>query len=109
MEFEINKERWAIIEIDNDKMNEIEGNEDRNVFIHGTTRYNENAIYINEGTPSKRRTLIHELTHCFMYMYGHNQERKYSNEEICEISASSHDIIHKIVEDYFKEGEKIRN
>ena len=106
MEFEINKERWAIIEVDNDRMNEIENNNDKEVYIHGTTRYNENAIYINESTPVKRRTLIHELTHLYMYVYGHNQERKFNNEEICEISASSHDIIHELVESYFKGDRK---
>ena len=32
------------------------------------------------------------------------EEWKISEEELCDISACSHDIIHKIVEDYFKIG-----
>lgn len=101
MKFKINDSEWEIKEIDNEKMNIIENNSFD--FIHGTTRFSENIIYINEDTPNKRRTLIHELTHCFMYEYGHNQwDKSFNNEDVCEISASSHDLIHKIVEDYFK-------
>jgi hypothetical protein len=38
-----------------------------------------------------------------MYEYGHNQwNKEFDNEDVCEIMASSHDIIHEIVEEYFK-------
>lgn len=101
MKFKINDSEWEIKEIDNTQMNLIEQNEDD--FIHGTTRYSENIIYLNKETPNIKKTLYHELMHCFMYEYGHNQwNKKFNNEDVCEISASSHDIIHNIVEEYFK-------
>ena len=33
-------------------------------------------------------------------------EKEMNEETLCNISANSHDIIHKIVEDYFKELNK---
>ena len=53
----------------------------------------------------KRKTLIHELTHCYIREYITHEEKNYSEEMVADISANSHDIIHKIVEDYFK-GDK---
>lgn len=103
MKFKINNSEWQIKEISNADMNMIENSDLKETFTHGTTQYSENTIYINADCPCKRKTLIHELTHCFMYEYGHNQWNKhFNNEDVCEISASSHDTIHKIVEDYFK-------
>lgn len=102
MRFEINNEKWKIKEISNAEMIELIG--DNEAFTQGVTEYKSNVIYINKETPNKRRTLYHELTHLFMYEYGHNQfeDKKFNNEDVCEICANSHDIIHKIVEDYFK-------
>ena len=108
MKFKMNNDEWKIKEISNMEMNTLENNDEETSFIHGTTRYSSNTIYINESTPNKRKTLIHELTHCFMYEFGHNQfdEKNTNCEDVCEISSASHDIIHKIVEDYFKGIEK---
>ena len=49
----------------------------------------------------KRQTLLHELMHCYVWSYvcGFNN---ISEEALCDISANSHDIIHEIVENYFK-------
>ena len=40
--------------------------------------------------------------HVYKDVFIGNEEWKISEEELCDISACSHDIIHKIVEDYFK-------
>ena len=105
MKFIINNDEWEIKEINNAEMNIMCGSDKRETFTHGSTQYSDQVIYLNNEAPNKRKTLYHELTHCFMYEYGHNQHQKeYNNEDVCEICACSHDIIHKIVEDYFKEG-----
>lgn len=47
------------------------------------------------------KTLKHELTHVWLYEYGHNQEEKeFNNEDVCEIVASSNDFINEIVNQY---------
>lgn len=100
MKFKMNGREWTIREVSNEDMmnmmNDYEG------FTHGSTEYSTLIININEAAPDKRKTLYHELTHCFMYEYGHNQHTKeFNNEDVCEICACSHDIIHAIVEKYF--------
>lgn len=108
MKFKMNNMEWRIEIISNDKMNTLCGSDLRETFTHGITRYDDLVIYLNEMAPDKRKTLYHELTHCFMYEFGHNQQQKEFNfEDVCEISACSHDIIHKIVEKYFKDSELI--
>ena len=104
----MNNDEWEIREISNAEMNILESSDGRGTFTHGTTQYNCNIIFINQETPNKRKTLIHELTHCFMYEFGHNEfdEKKPTCEDVCEISAASHDMIHQIVEEYFKKVKK---
>ena len=47
------------------------------------------------------KTLKHELMHIWLYEYGHNQEEKaFSDEDICEIVASSNDFINEAIEQY---------
>jgi hypothetical protein len=39
--------------------------------------------------------------HCYIGCYLY-EFKSFDEENVCNISANSHDIIHKIVEDYFK-------
>ena len=99
MEFIINNCKWNIKEISDEKMQY--DNSKEGYYIHGYTSYRENIIYINETSPEKERTLKHELTHCWLYMYGHNQdEKQFTNEDVCEIVASINDFINEILEKY---------
>ncbi len=106
MKFKMNNSDWEIKEISNAEMNVLVPSDKQETFTHGTTQYDCNTIFINEDTPNKKKTLYHELTHCFMYEYGHSQwNKEFDNEDVCEIMASSHDIIHEIVEEYFSRVE----
>lgn len=99
----MNTHQWEIKEISNAEMNTFASSDNTNTFTHGITIYRDLIVYLNEETKSKRVTLLHELTHVFMYEFGHNQtEKEYGYEDVCEIVACCHDIIHKIIEDYFK-------
>ena len=102
MEFEINGSIWKIREISDEEMQY-----DKNkpgYYTHGFTCYSQNIIYINKTSPEKIRTLKHELMHCWLYLYGHNQDdRQFDNEDVCEIVASSNDFINKIIEQFKKE------
>lgn len=102
MEFIINNSKWYIKEISQEEMEYNNGIEGK--YTHGITRYSENIIYINKTSPEKIRTLKHELTHCWLYMYGHNQDDKeFTNEDVCEIVASINDFINEIINDFKKE------
>lgn len=96
----LNGSIWEIKMISNDEMmsrvNNMEG------FTHGLTEYSQNIIYINESTPAIKRALYHELLHCWLYEHGHNQfeGKRFNNEDLCEISACSHDIIDELAKDF---------
>ena len=69
----------------------------------GLTIYLEQKILLLKGQPNIIRTLKHELTHIWLYEYGHNQHnenKKYDYEDICEIVASSNDFINEMVKEY---------
>lgn len=100
MKFKMGNDEWLIQTISNKMMNEIE-NAEEGEFIQGVTRYAELKVYINDDAPNKEVTLYHELMHCYMFEYGHNQwHRTFNNEDVCEISASAYPIIREIVKKY---------
>ena len=103
MKFEINNSIWQIKLISDKEMQSIVGKEE-GYFTHGYTAYSENIIYINKTSPEEIRTLKHELMHCWLYMYGHNQDDKqFTNEDVCEIVASSNNFINKVVNEYMNQ------
>lgn len=73
---------------------------------YGASHHYQNIIFIDKDLKKdrKRKVLIHELTHCYISEYITHQEQQYTEEDVADISASSHDLVHKIVEDYFNEN-----
>ena len=99
----MNNSEWEIKYVPNAEINVIVPSNKIDSFVHGITKYDDQTIYINEEGKGLKKTLYHELCHCFMYEYGHNQSNKqFDCEDVCEILSSSYDIITKIVEDYYK-------
>ena len=102
MNFEINDDQWKIKIISNAEINERTSTKE-NEFTHGFTDYKELTIYLNEDAPNFRKTLYHELTHVYMYVTGHVQwDKEFNNEDVCEISACSHNFVHEVTENYLK-------
>lgn len=109
MKFKMNNREWEIKELSQEEIREHFKNykydgEPVQGKYYGLTYMDEQTIYIsNDLHPEqKRQTLMHELMHCYIGCYITHQEQQYTEEDICNFSANSHDIIHKIVEDYFK-------
>ena len=65
----------------------------------GVTIYKSQEILLLENQANLIKTLKHELTHVWLYEYGHRQdeEKKFDYEDICEIVASSNDFINEVV------------
>lgn len=103
MKFKINNTEWTIKEVDEATINnEAKANE-----ILGLTIYKTQEILLLENQANIIKTLKHELSHVWLYEYGHNQEEKEFNcEDICEIVASSNNFINKIVEQYINKGKQ---
>jgi len=97
MKFKINNTEWTIKTVDEATMN----NEMKQDGTLGVTIYKTQEVLLLEKQANIVKTLKHELSHVWMYEYGHNQEEKEFNcEDVCEIVASSNDFINEIVERY---------
>lgn len=103
MKFKMNDRDWEIKEVDQKKMRELENDNDEKNTYYGLTTYDNQTIWIWQDLHpnQKRQTLIHELFHCYVGCYYSFQETVYTEELVCNLVGNSHDIIHKIVEDYF--------
>ena len=98
MKFKINNTEWTIEEVDEATIN----NEMKSDGTLGVTIYRTQKIMLLKEQANIIKTLKHELTHVWMYEYGHNQndDKTFSYEDVCEIVASSNDFINEIVEQY---------
>lgn len=108
MKFKINDREWEIKEIPQDMFEPTSDPAEQGV-CYGLCAYNEQIIYLWKDLhkEQKRRTLMHELLHCYIGCYISFEDiGNYPEDVMCNICANSHDIIHKIVEDYFKEENK---
>ena len=110
MNFKMNNRLWKIKEL---SQNEIKQHikdckyygEPQDGKYYGQTYCDEQIIYLDKDLhpQQKRQTLMHELMHCYIECYLFNNEKDYTEENLCNISANSHDIIHDIVKEYFME------
>lgn len=98
MKFNINNTEWIIKVVDEATIN----NEMKQDGTLGVTIYKTQEILLLINQANIIKTLKHELMHAWLYEYGHNQEdeKKYSYEDVCEITASSNDFINEIVNKY---------
>lgn len=92
MKFKCNNTEYEIIEKE-----KLENEEDV-----GLTDYQKKQVLLKKlDRDFMIRTLKHELTHVWLYEYGHNQdEKEFNNEDVCEIVACSNDFINEVVEKY---------
>lgn len=98
MRFKINNTEWIIEEVDEATIN----NEMKADGTLGVTIYKTQKIMLLKDQVNIIKTLKHELTHVWMYEYGHNQndDKTFSYEDVCEVVASSNDFINEIVRQY---------
>lgn len=107
MKFKINNRQWEIKEISQEEMKqkvkEYDGEVEETGRYFGSTQPAYQTIYIDKDLieGQKRQTLLHELMHCYILSYLFSQN-SYNEEDLCNISACSHDIINEIVTKYFK-------
>jgi Zn-dependent peptidase ImmA (M78 family) len=103
MKFKINNEEWYIREVEQKEFWGYEKKEQDGGYYQGQTHFNKNEIWIDKDLPTdlKKKTLYHELMHCYINTHISTYEFNITEEILCDISAHSHDLIHKIVKDYF--------
>lgn len=103
MKFKMNDSYYIIVEVEQEELKK-EMSDENDGYYYGQTRFQKQIVLIdkNLSIERKRKTLIHELTHVYIREYLTTRDINPDEEVLCDISANSHDIIHKIVEDYFK-------
>lgn len=101
MKFKINNTEWTIELVDEATIN----NEMKSDGTLGVAIYKTQTIMLLKDQANIIKTLKHELTHVWLYEYGHNQndDKTFSYEDVCEIVASSNDFINEIVKQYIEE------
>lgn len=104
MKFKMNGVEFEIKEVEQSEMSKWQCNEEDG-YYYGQTHFMTQEVWIDKilSIEKKRKTLIHELTHVYIREYLTSRDISPDEEVLCDINANSHDIIHKIVEDYFKE------
>lgn len=103
MEFEINNTTWTIEKVDETTIN----NEMKSDGTLGVTIFKNQKIMLLKDQANIIKTLKHELTHVWLYEYGHNQNdnKTFTYEDVCEIVASLHDFISEVVEQYKEQNQ----
>ena len=107
-----------IMDIDGYPFEIIEEDSGENVYLNveeksvlGYMSAGKQAIYLCKKLPYeiKRHTLMHELTHAFLYVRG-QYEVEMDNEAVCGLVASLSDRIVELTDNYFelkKDWEKV--
>lgn len=100
MKVKINKLNFVIREM----KDESELQADENGILLGLTNYLKQEIILRSGMSKALlyETLIHELTHAFIFAYGYNNNETFNHEQICEfVGCYAEDII-KTANKYIK-------
>lgn len=112
MNFEINKQKYKIIELPQNKIRkelderakeQIDGDLTRGRYM-GVTLSDIGVIYLDSDITldKQKNVLIHELAHAYIDAYVHHFER-YDEEAVCDIVANSHYIIREIIDKYYSD------
>lgn len=104
MEFEMNDRIFTIKKVDQDILfNHNKKINDGTANYFGLFLPYEQMILLDDNISYEQaiKTLIHELTHCYIWSYGISCD-SYDDEDICNINANSHIIINRIVSDYIR-------
>lgn len=104
MKFKINNIDYIIIEKTKEEMfgavkepNKEDGKD--YLGLHFSAK-NEIWLLNTLKKQQKRRTLLHELMHAYVWCYLNNI-KQIDEEDLCDISANSHDIINRISKEFF--------
>ena len=117
MNFKMNNRNWVIRETSQGDIKNMQNmrraNEEENLKsidtrYYGITYTDIQKIYLDEDLPEDRKkaTLIHELAHCYIDSFITHCDKSYTEEDVADIVSNSYEIIHEIVDKYFKEKEK---
>ena len=102
--FYMNNRLWQIKEMPQEMFKKK--NEETDGQYFGSTFFDLQEIWLDKelNEEAKRQTLKHELMHCYIgcYISLHDNTINFNEENLCDISSNSNEIIHDITENYFE-------
>lgn len=112
MNFVMNGNTWEIKELSQKDICKEKGVEyEPNVGEYfGVTFFKKQLIVLDKdlSATQKRKTLRHELVHCYIGSYISFEDiNNWNEDQICDLVANSYDIIEKIINSYFARCEEI--
>lgn len=102
MKFKINNRTYEIKEVSQKELQEEAGSLDGEYFGLTIPKRQEIWLWKELLMEQKKITLYHELFHCYTLNYLTFNDLELKEDDYADISANSHDIIHEIVQEYFK-------
>lgn len=104
MKFVMNRIEYTIKEVSQKEFWDYQVDE-QDGYYYGQSHFQTQEVWIDKdlSLEKKIKTLYHELTHVYIREYLTTRDIEPNEEVLCDIVANSHDIIHKIVEDYVGE------
>lgn len=102
MKFKMNNRTWEIKEIEQKDF--FEDGQVGEGFFYGKCVIYKQEIWLDNklNQELKRKTLLHELMHCYLASFITFDFLNNTSEEIwCDMVANSHDMINEIVNKYF--------
>ena len=112
MNFVMNTNIWEIKELSQKEIcKEKEVEYDPSVGDYfGVTFFKKQLIVLDKdlSITQKRKTLRHELFHCYIGSYISFEDiNNWNEDQICDLVANSYDIIEEIINNYFNRYEGI--
>lgn len=106
-DFDMNGVKWMIKEVEQKTFWEDDHQEfkDNGTYYFGRCKVDTLEIWLWKDIASieqKKKTLYHELMHAYIYSYISFNDVQYDIDTFCDISANSHNLIHNIVDNYFR-------
>ena len=106
MDFVMNGNTWEIKELSQKEIcEEKEVEYDTSVGNYfGVTFFKKQLIVLDKdlSVTQKRKTLRHELVHCYIGSYISFEDiNNWNEDQICDLVANSYDIIEEIINNYF--------
>lgn len=76
----------------------------KNGVYFGASHHYSCIIFLDKELPitRKRKTLMHELTHCYISEHITHDDKSFDEEMVADIVANSHDFIESVIDKYFK-------
>lgn len=105
MFFEMNGYNWEIKYATAEEVKKEFNDNNPDSYYFGITTMSKQQILINNevSIEKQKETLYHELMHCYINCYILDG-LQFDEEGLCNISAKSHNMIHKIAEDFFQKS-----